>query len=591
LKAKRVETSNLHLEGEAVEVINSLAGNVADKKIVNSLLKKYNLPKFGYVDIVSETFYLTSDNRYSDLNGVYLIQDYPNTEENARQEITISNFYIKSTLTDNGDGTYSKNENSVKLDFYAGTQVTKISATYYVTESLTEIVDPVTGDISYEENQDSIAVTQLTDVPPINAWSVDKSTKHTCVVTVDFGRFMGGTYYAMVSYQGSSTLTYLKRNFRITFYKNSSYAKKNKVKIGEFVRTSGFNLKANWTDNTRIKEYVMNLIFMAIWEKRDVYDKYPWNKANTPYTGATGMIKGFPIQCSIGGEFYGFDIFGLKKDKANYILDKDEDGMLEGGTLNSDNCWTSASPIDWEDELNDEEDWVIDNQTQSNYDALTEFFAFINERLYIGSDNNNYKLSELTDVGGTMYVTSSLVDGQVTQDSISATLIPFDKSTMKERMSILDWIDYVICLQVFLMRDNTNRNMMLYTSSDKKKFYPYFYDLDLSWQFNSTDTYNIDIMDCRPGPGSYAGDMSLWEHFVAAYWDEICNRYYELRPSILNTDYIKAVFDSVIEGLPDDIYTKEYQRWWREVSSGNVQILLDAMEARLNWLDSYYYKN
>jgi hypothetical protein len=333
---------------------------------------------------------------------------------------------------------------------------------------------------------------------------------------------------------------------------------------------------------------------MAVWEHRSIYDQYPWNKKNTPYTGATGMIKGFPIECRVGGVFYGLDIFGEKKDGKNYILDKDEDGMIEGGSTNTGQCWINTSPAAWEDELNDEEDWVIDNQTQSNYDALTAFFAFINERLYNGSDGNTYDSTLLTDVDGTMYVTSTLEGGVPVASSVSATLIPFNKKTMPERMSMLDWIDYLICIQVFLMSDNTCRNLMLYSDSDKKKFYPFFYDLDSSLRFDLR-TYNRDIMIPRTPEheqagdwGSYAEDMSLWENIKNEWWDEIINRYHELRNSVLSDSYIENVANSISYSIPQDVLVKEANRW--NISIKSLRYDLELIRTRMNWLDNVYYK-
>ena len=686
-----IETNHLELTEQGMSDFQQSLKDAGFNPSV-AKIKDYNLPKFGHTNIVSETFYLTADSRYSDKSGIYLIRDYPDTDENAMNHVTLDYFYIKSTLTDNGDGTYSKNANSVRLDFYAATKVTKLDETYYVTSSLTEITDPVTGEvIGYEVNENSIAVTQIVDVPPINAWSVDKKTKHNCVVDVDFGEYLSGTFYAQVNLQGSSTLNFRKRNLRYTFYKNDKFEKKLKVKVGEMVRTSGYNLKANWNDNSRIKEDIMTILLMAVWENRGSYKNYPWDDDVTPFTSATGMIKGFPIEVSIGGNFYGLDIFGLKKDKANYLLDKDKDGMIQGGTRGNwrdTTNWTAASPGDWEDELNDEEDWDVmypsgNGQTASNDAALKEFFEYINGRLYedgsgvaylntqvtevggkfyvtstltpdqssvtatrtsnpayIGSDDNLYILAELTEISGTLYVTATLVDDQPTADSVTATLvegghniyagsdgnrylstsltlidgvyyvtskivwdttsstevsnIPFDKKTMPERMSIPYWIDYIICMQVFLMRDNTCRNLMLYSAADKKKFYPFFYDLDLSWNFNF-DTYNLDIMvpadpSGQGGGVSYAGDMSLWENFKDAWWDEMINRYNELRRSVLTIPYITQVYKEVANNIPDEEYSKENNRWNKATTKKTFENLISYMELRLDWLDNEYYK-
>lgn len=280
----------------------------------------------------------------------------------------------------------------------------------------------------------------------------------------------------------------------------------------------------------------MNRIFMSIWEDRVNLHSYPWDVEESPYSGATGMIKGFPIRVDIGGKFYGIDIFGLKKDEKNYLLDGDASGMIVSGTRgnpNDPNNWTAAKPEDWEDEMNDE-------LTESNISALTNFFSFIN------SEN-------------------------------------FTKDNIPQRMSIIDWIDYFIGLQVFLMKDNTCRNMILYTGKDKKIFYPFFYDLDLSWNFNSSE-YNLDIMT-----NSYAKDMSLWENFYSQFKDEIANRYAYLRNTILNIDYISSLYKSIYSIIPKSDVLLESKKWG-VVDLTNMNELLDAMNIRFEWLDEVFFK-
>ena len=441
-------------------------------------------------------------------------------------------FFVKSTLTKNQDGSYSKNDSSVGLDFYVPSKITFVNDVPYVTSSLSK--NELDGSYSIQES--SIKVTKIVDVPTIGAWSVDKKTEHQCTVSIDFGHYLKGTFSIGIKYQGSSTLYNRKRNFRFTFYKDSTFLKKDKVKLGEMVRTSGFNLKANYSDRTRLKEFIMNRILMAVWETRGAYHSYPWDNDDTPFSGATGMIKGFPITVNIGGEFYGLDIFGLKKDEKNYLLDGDATGMIVSGTRGNsadpDN-WTGAKPTDWEDEMNDE-------LTESNKTALESFFTFINSE-------------------------------------------DFTKENAPSRMSILDWIDYFICLQVFFMPDNTCRNMILYTGADKQKFYPFFYDLDLSWGF-TTSNYSMDIME-----KSYAADMSLWKNFKSLYWDEIVNRYVFLRNNVIYEKYIQAIYDS-IPTISKDVENKEKGKWGT-CDISYMQTLIDLMGKRLDWLDNNYFKN
>ena len=528
MKVGNLNVDNLDLGSNAqkdvLDFINS------QPKVVN--IRKWHLPSYGTVNIKQETFFLTANDGYSDKAGIYPIVINEDTQENAKKGLTVLQFFVKATLKDEGNGVYSKLDNSIGLDFYVPSKVTYVNEVPYVTSSLTK--NELDG--TYSVNETSIKVTKITDTPTIGAWSVDKKTEHQCVVDIDFGHYLKGTCYIGVKYQGSSTLYNRKRNFRFTFYKDSGFSKKDKVKIGEMVRVSGFNLKANYTDQSRVKEFIMNRILMDIWEHRENYHNYPWDSENEPYSGATGMIKGFPIRVNIGGKFYGLDIFGLKKDEKNYLLDGDTSGMIVSGTrgnVNDPNNWTAAKPEDWEDEMNDE-------LTESNKQALTDFFSFIN------SEN-------------------------------------FTKENVPQRMSVIDWIDYFINLQVFLMRDNTCRNMMLYTGSDKKIFYPFFYDLDLSWNFNTTSS-NLDIMT-----NSYAADMSLWENFRTLYKDEISNRYAYLRGSVLNIDYINTIYQEILSAIPQEDINEEKKKW----DAGNVsymETLINVLSKRLDWLDKEYFK-
>lgn len=529
----KMNINNLNVE-------NLNLGNNAQKYVLDFInsqpkevnIRKWHLPSYGAVNIKQETFFLTANDGYSDKTGIYPIVINEDTQENAKKGLTVLQFFVKSTLKDEGNGVYSKLDNSVGLDFYVPSKVTYVNEVPYVTSSLTK--NEIDG--TYSVNETSIKVTKITDSPTIGAWSVDKKTEHQCVVEIGFGHYLNGTYNIGVKYQGSSTLYNRKRNFRFTFYKDSSYSKKDKIKIGEMVRVSGFNLKANYTDNTRIKELLMNRIFMSIWEDRGKLHSYPWDTEESPFSGATGMIKGFPIRVNVGGNFYGIDIFGLKKDEKNYLLDGDTSGMIVSGTrgnTNDPNNWTAAKPEDWEDEMNDE-------LTESNKQALTDFFSFIN------SGN-------------------------------------FTKESVPQRMSVIDWIDYFIGLQVFLMRDNTCRNMILYAKEDKKKLYPFFYDLDLSWFFYDNN-YNLDIMT-----SSYAVDMSLWENFKSLYEDEIRNRYAYLRENILSIETIQAMYEDIAKDIPLVDIALEKEKWGQgNVNSMNTYI--SVLKKRLNWLDKEYFK-
>jgi hypothetical protein len=225
---------------------------------------------------------------------------------------------------------------------------------------------------------------------------------------------------------------------------------------------------------------------------------------------------------------------------------EDSSGIFVSGTRRDPTCWTTATASNWEDEM-------MDEMSQDTADALNTFFAFINNRLVV--------------------------------DEVP---VEFDKENIPERMDVQGFIDYFICLQAFLMWDSICRNMILYSGSDKKKFYPYFYDLDLSMQ--DKYPYNADIFDIEyNSTPSIMNDMSLWENIKDFYWDEIINRWCELRNTVLSDSYILDVYNGLTEDIPDSDFNNENIKWGTSVSKANGEILVEKIIKRLNWLDENYF--
>lgn len=589
-----------------------------------------NLPKYGTTNLKTETFYLTAYEGVESIDDVVCIQDYEDTAANATNRMTISHYYVKNTLTNNGDGTYSINGNSVRLrhyaagkvklnasdnKYYAKDPVRKVNgACYYAdtlgyatgTNSRRAVIQGYTvgapADSQLAEGavkQTDVEVVQITGPVCVNAWTVEdwdfnanlgadigKKYEHFCTADVDFGHYLSGTDIAVgVKHQGNSTQNFRKRNFRYTFYKNATFAKKDKKKIGEMLRLSKFNLKANWLDDSRVKELFLYRLFAEIWQnRRPIVDRFDWDGgANGYYHGSTGNIKGFPIRFSVCGEFYGVYMFTIPKDGSNYMIDdKDEGtGLFVSGAHNTSNDWGVTLPYVIADHYDSEMDSDLDDYP-GIISALQEWTHFINNRLYEGSDGNTYNSTQLTEVDGTMYVTSTLVSGEAVEESVSAELIEFDRENGYKRLDVLGFMDYFICMQVFVMVDSGHNNVLLYSGPEKKKMFPFFYDLDLSIPADAA--YNCDVLDV-----SYSGDTSLWENFCDIYWDDIVNRYCELRRNVFTDSYIRKVYDDIADAIPKTDYVSESSRWNGSYSAANFEAKIDFIKRRLAWLDENYF--
>lgn len=477
-----------------------------------------NLPKYGYTDIKEETFYLTANKGYSDKDGIMAMLVNEDTQDNAQKGLTPYKYFVKSTLQ-NTDGVYSVTSESVSLDFYVPSDVKEVGGKSYVTSSLTKGIDG-----SYTVKPTSIEVTKIVDKPNVRTWKISKKTNHWCVVDIDFGSYLKGTYNVLVSFQGSSTLYNRLRNFRYAFVK-SDYKSKMKLKIGELLKLDKFNLKSYYSDDTKLKEPIIFRLYLQAKELRSFNEQYPWSASSIIATGATGIIKSFPVCTSVGGEFYGIQFFGYKKDKANYMLSEDKDGMIISGGVGC--TWDTFNWSTWEDEMNDE-------PTESNRVAVEKFYQFIN-----GDD--------------------------------------FTKDTAPKHMNINDWIDYYIFIQFFRMRDNDIHNLILYSGKDKTVFSPFIYDLDLSFNVYK---YNLEVNKKN----------TVWIKLASTYWNEICERYWELRKTV----FTMSNFTMLVNELQSSIDYGDFENGvskWGVRNNMTIGKLSSIFSELITIFDLYFKKN
>lgn len=83
--------------------------------------------------------------------------------------------------------------------------------------------------------------------------------------------------------------------------------------------------------------------------------------------------------------------------------------------------------------------------------------------------------------------------------------------------------------------------------------------------------------------------MSLWSNLKDMYWDEIINRYTELRKTVLTIDNVKAIYHDVIDDVPEADYVAEKNRWGVVVSKAAFTDIISMLDKRLVWLDNEYF--
>ena len=532
---------NVGFETPAINGVKTINGKNISLLGVNETtipLKEYNLPKYGSVNIKSETFYLTSPTPISDRSEVYIFQDYEATGNNYINRLTLSYYYLVSSLIDNGDGTYSKYNDGVeghdiKLDFYTGKEVKKVDGVYYVKASL--------------DTPNPIVVYQILGKPDLLTWAVNKDSEHYCLVDVDFGTYLTQQDMTVgVKFQGNSTIAYPKKNLRFTFYKNNEYSKKLKIQIGELIPANKYNLKAYWRDSSLVREHACYRMVQAIRETHDYNDQYPWNEGNGFVPDATGLTNGFPIRVDVGGNFQGVYWFGLAKDINNFMLDDETmNGILiQGDGGYGPTFWQTLDPQYWSDLLAD-----IDNDiSEDSLPHVQAWYDYLN--------------------GNT-----------------------FSRETAPAHFNIKNWIDCVIILQIFGAVDMTSSNLILYAGEDKTVFSPMYYDMDWTWGFRCP--WNMSTFN-----NLQTKDQSLWVKIQSILRDEIEARYKELRTKIINMDYITNLIVGFGRQIPYSAYEEEMEKWpdfpltpTDEGRVGSIESIIDWMKQRILFADSYFNYN
>lgn len=418
---------------------------------------------------------------------------------------------------------------------YAPKDIAEIGNKYYVKDSLVDgAVVETSKEVSIIENDINLS-----------SWAVDKTTKHYLKVDIDFGTYLKGTFFIEVKYQGNSTLFYDKKNFRYTFYEDILFTKKKSIKIGELISAKKFNLKAYWRDKSLLREHACYRIVQAIRETRPYAEQYPWNKEYNINTCATGLTNGFPIRIDVGKSFQGIYWFGLAKDINNFMLsDKKYNGVLiqgDGG-YSDKTFWQVLNTTEWSDLLGD----IDNNIGENSLPAVEAFYRFLNTG--------------------------------------------FNKETASEYLNINNWIDCIIILQFFGAIDMLGSNMILYAGADKKVFSPMYYDMDWTWGFrcksdvSTFDSYNF-------------ADKSIWMKIQKVFWEEICNRYSELRKIVINDTFIDSLLNKISRQIPYSDYEKEMETWQDIPFQGNekdegrygtINDMVTWAKERIEFMDKYF---
>lgn len=356
--------------------------------------------------------------------------------------------------------------------------------------------------------------------------------------------------YATLKVQGNSSAIYPKKNFNVQFYEDDSLESKDKIKINEtWGKQSKYTLKANFIDFSQARNIVSCRIYAKIAADRNLSD----GLENAPNMG---VVDGFPIMVFLNGSFYGIYTMNIPKDNWLFGMTgkKNPNGAIIEASKVSDvsGLTIAAATLEKDNTFGLESEFVGDSVTEQ--DALNSFNSFTEK---IRAIDSKEKLLET-------FASSS--------------------STIQRA------VDCYIYSIVACADDNRYKNI-LYVNYDIKDpdscWFPSIYDMDATWGLHWNGGSLFDANKMLPKEDNV---NLLWIKLYTYYFDEIAERYQELRADILSKDSIVNEFDKFLKTIPEIVTTSDMVRWIfiPLKSQNNLTQIKRFLSERFEILDSIF---
>ena len=307
--------------------------------------------------------------------------------------------------------------------------------------------------------------------------------------------------YATLKVQGDSSAGYPVKNFNLKMFSDEARSEKLKMQFRNWTaKTHKFCLKKNWIDVLNVRNVVNGRLWGQVVRTRADYDNYP---AEYRESSNCGAVDGFPIKLYVNGVYQGLYTWNIRKDDSMFGMD-DSTGTHAALIADSSNnavLWRALPNIDgtdWTDELNDVTPDAV----------VTGFRNAVNFVMTASDDDFEANIEQY-----------------------------FYKS------SLTDYYAFIYAIQ---MVGGLGKSQTMFTY-DATRFFANIYDMDTTWAlaWNGAGFYPTD-MTCPEGYMQISGDgvsNLLYERFVAAFQDDIRERYFELRHGPLSTANIINEFE------------------------------------------------
>lgn len=377
-------------------------------------------------------------------------------------------------------------------------------------------IDALAGaNVLYTTNGDTITARyRKSSVDGVHAWglpvlhlngSTSGMTKDNAVDLAYVYGNLSGT--ASVKWQGSSSLSYPKKNYTIKF--DQAF----EAKKGWGVHDK-YCLKADWVDPTHIR----NRVSAILWR-----NTYQYMNPSDEHLGACpnyGAIDGFPCIITLNDEFYGLYSFNIPKD--GWMLNFPSEGATKECIL----CANGKA-----------------HNSAEGFKALEPAFG------------NGFDVEYITDENDTGWALDSL-------NTMISACMASDGSDLDTTLAAhIDWVN-VSCYVAFTIAtcnyDGIIKNYLLYTR-DGVKWRIGAYDLDCLFGnlYNGKEILPAKYQNVQ----EMIAQHKLFELLVNFKKQHFKAVYNSLRNSVLSEDAVATLVANKMGEIPEEIYAMERQRW------------------------------
>lgn len=350
--------------------------------------------------------------------------------------------------------------------------------------------------------------------------------------------------YVDIKCQGTSSMTYPKKNYTIKMFADSTMTKKVKKDFKGWGAQSKFCLKANYIDHSHARNICAAKLWNQIVASRANYALLPELLRTSPCNGA---IDGFPIKVYYNNNYEGVYTWNIPKDKWMFNMDDTLDNhcVLCGEEYKS-GCFLTANASLWSDEIHDTMPASI----------VTSFNAFQN--FVITSTDEQFKAN---------------LENYVYVDSL---------------------IDYYIFQYVICGLDSMGKNQ-LFATYDGTKWIATSYDMDstfgIYWNGQKfvAPTYRMqdDYESVKNGAAN-----KLYVRLEKLFVNEIKARYSQLRADILSYNNIVNTFEPFMDTIGNDLYAEDLTIYSGipSGSTNNIQQIRNYYRDRVTYVDAQINK-